>query len=75
MSGNLEIDVTTYGVHKKVDKDYSGAYKWVYRHHKNNYDNVFSSVYAGNIDYYAALLKSDHVVLDVHEFYVSKLHH
>ena len=36
---------------------------------KNNYDNVFSSVYAGNIDYYAALLKSDHVVLDVHEFY------
>ena len=36
---------------------------------KNNCDNVFSSVYAGNIDYYAALLKSDHVVLDVHEFY------
>ena len=36
---------------------------------KNNYDNVFSSVYAGNIDYYAALLKSDHVLLDVHEFY------
>ena len=34
---------------------------------------VFSSVYAGNLDYYSCLLKADKFRIDVHENYIKHM--
>jgi hypothetical protein len=33
---------------------------------------VFSSLYAGNLDFYSCLLKADQIIIDVHENYVKQ---
>ena len=35
-------------------------------------ETVFSSVYAGNLDYFSCLLKADKISIDIHENYIKQ---